>query len=69
MFDLAEFGRQIGEKLFALLSTDQKMELVQFIYDNETDCANQVNNHYKTRSREIKEGAVYFGRLHLLLSF
>ena len=35
MFDLAETGRQIGEKLFALLSVSQKKELAQFVRDYE----------------------------------
>ncbi len=35
MLDLEESGRQIGEKLFALLSASQKKELAQFVHDYE----------------------------------
>ena len=34
--DLQESGRKIGEKLFALLSSNQKKELAQFVRDYET---------------------------------
>ena len=35
VLDLEESGGQIGEKLFALLSPNQKKELSQFIHDYE----------------------------------
>ena len=35
MLDLEDSGRQIGEKLFALLSPNQKKELAQFVRDYE----------------------------------
>ena len=40
MLDLAETGRQIGEKLFALLSVDQQRELAQFVLESTTSCIN-----------------------------
>ena len=33
--DLQDSGKQIGEKLFALLSASQKKELAQFVRDYE----------------------------------
>ena len=33
--DLGDSGRQIGEKLFVLLSPNQKKELAQFVRDYE----------------------------------
>lgn len=36
VLDLGDSGRQIGEKLFALLSLNQKKELAQFFRDYET---------------------------------
>ena len=35
MIDLEETGKQIGEKLFALLTTEQKRELIRNIINNE----------------------------------
>lgn len=35
MFDISESGKEIGEKLFILLSTKQQQELKQFIMDIE----------------------------------
>lgn len=35
ILDLKESGRQIGEKLFALLSSSQKKEMAQFVRDYE----------------------------------
>ena len=42
MFDLAETGWQIGEKLFALLSVEQRRELAQFVFESETTYANPI---------------------------
>ena len=39
MLDLAETGWQIGEKLFALLSAEQRRELAQFVFESETNYA------------------------------
>ena len=40
VLDLTETGRQIGEKLFALLSVDQQRELAQFILEETTSRVN-----------------------------
>ena len=42
MLDLAETGWQIGEKLFALLSAEQRRELAQFVFESETNYANPI---------------------------
>ena len=42
MLDLAETGWQIGEKLFALLSAEQRRELAQFVFESETSYANPI---------------------------
>lgn len=73
MFDLAETGRQIGEKLFALLSVSQKKELAQFVRDYEAGNL-PADVPYSTLFRgqyfispqadqpltEIQEGDLYF---------
>lgn len=46
MLNLAESGRQIGEKLFALLTVDQKKELTQYVLENETGSLNLADNLY-----------------------
>ena len=43
MFDLAETGWQIGEKLFSLLSVEQRRELAQFVFESETNYTNPVH--------------------------
>ena len=74
MLNLAESGRQIGEKLFALLTVDQKKELTQYVLENETGSLNLADNLYlpifrgkysipKTVSQpltEVREGDLYF---------
>ena len=42
MLYLAETGWQIGEKLFALLSAEQRRELAQFVFESETNYANPI---------------------------
>ena len=42
MLDLAETGWQIGEKLFALLSAEQRRELAQLVFESETNYANPI---------------------------
>ena len=73
MFDLAETGSQIGEKLFALLSVSQKKELAQFVRDYEAGNL-PADVPYSTLFRgqyfispqadqpltEIQEGDLYF---------
>lgn len=74
MLDLEDFGRQIGEKLFILLTADQKRELAQFVLENETIRVNPANTPYQAIFRgkyaipqqanqpltEIREGVLYF---------
>ena len=48
VFDLAETGRQIGEKLFTLLSADQQRELAQFVLERTTGCINFTDVPYQT---------------------
>lgn len=48
VFDLAETGRQIGEKLFTLLSADQQRELAQFVLERTTGCINFTDLPYQT---------------------
>ena len=71
--DLQDSGKQIGEKLFALLSASQKKELAQFVRDYEAGNI-LADVPYLTLLRgqyfippqadqpltEIREGALYF---------
>ena len=71
--DLQDSGKQIGEKLFALLSASQKKELAQFVRDYEAGNI-PADVPYLTLLRgqyfippqadqpltEIREGALYF---------
>ena len=73
VLDLEESGRQIGEKLFVLLSPKQKKELAQFIRDYETGDI-PIDVSYATLFQgqyfippqadqpltEIREGDLYF---------
>ena len=71
--DLQDSGRQIGEKLFVLLSPGQKKELAQFIHDYEVGnippdvpCTTLLQTQYFIPSQadqpltEIREGDLYF---------
>ena len=72
MLDLEESGRQIGEKLFALLSASQKKELAQFVHDYEAGSIPAVPYSTLLRGQyfippqsdqpltEIREGDLYF---------
>ena len=74
MLNLAESGKQIGEKLFALLTVDQKKELTQYVLENETGSLNSADNLYLHIFRgkysipkkvsqpltEVREGDLYF---------
>ena len=74
MLNLAESGRQIGEKLFALLTVDQKKELTQYVLENETGSLNLADILYLPIFRgkysipkkvsqpltEVREGDLYF---------
>jgi len=67
---LGESGRQIGEKLFALLSPNQKKELAQFVRDYEAGdipadvpFATVFQRQYSLLDQpltEIREGDLYF---------
>ena len=63
MLNLAESGRQIGEKLFALLTVDQKKELTQYVLENETGSLNLADNLYLPIFR-----GKYSIRFHVLFS-
>ena len=71
--DLRDSGRQIGEKLFALLSSSQKKELSQFVHDYEdgnipadVPCTTLFQGQYFVPPQadqpltEIREGDLYF---------
>ena len=74
MIDLAESGRQIGEKLFALLTVDQKKDLTQFVLEREAGSVNSADSPYLPIFRgkyslpkkanqpltEVREGDLYF---------
>ena len=70
VLDLEEPGRQIGEKLFVLLSSTQKKELSQFIHDYEagnlppdvsyTSFFQENNNTPDQSLTEIREDDLYF---------
>lgn len=70
MIDLEETGKQIGEKLFALLTTEQKRELIRNIINNEMYNTEFVDVLYNTRYSvsqkveqpltEIRIGELYF---------
>ena len=71
--DILESGRQIGEKLFAVLSSNQKKELAQFVRDYEAGdfpadvpCTTLFRDQYYIPPQEdqplteIQEGDLYF---------
>lgn len=71
--DLDDSGRQIGEKLFVLLSPHQRKELIQFVHDYEGNnfpanfpCTTIFHSQYSIFQQtdqpltEIKEGDLYF---------
>lgn len=54
VLDLKDSGRQIGEKLFTLLSAIQKKELAQFVRDYEAgNIPADVSCMYNTLSRPV----------------
>ena len=71
---MSETGRQIGEKLFVLLTADQKKELTQFVLEDKTGGGNSADipsypifhSKYSVSKRtgppltEIREGEIYF---------
>ena len=60
---MGDSGRQIGEKLFSLLSPRQKKELAQFVRDYEAgDIPADVpcTILFRCQLTEIREGALYF---------
>ena len=82
VLDLAETGRQIGEKLFALLSVDQQRELAQFILEKTTSRVNINDMPYQAIFRgkysipqksnhpltEARAGDLYFCLDHRLVT-
>ena len=73
VLDLRDSGKQIGEKLFALLSPGQKKELSQFVHDYEAGnipadvpCTTLFQGRYFVPPQanqpltEIREGDLYF---------
>ena len=52
VLDLEETGRQIGKKLFVLLTADQKKELTQFVLENKTSFVYQADILYQTIFRD-----------------
>ncbi len=60
--DVTESGRQIGEKLFILLTTRQKDELIQYILRKENvklqSCVPVIE--FNRKFIEIREGDLYF---------
>lgn len=73
VLDLKDSGRQIGEKLFTLLSSSQKKELAQFVRDYEAGnipadvtYSTLLRGHYFIPPQadqpltEIREGELYF---------
>jgi len=71
--DLKDSGRQLGEKLFALLSPNQKKDLAQFVHDYEAGdipadvpCTTLFRGQYFIPPQadqpltEIREGDLYF---------
>ena len=82
VLDLAETGRQIGEKLFALLSVDQQRELAQFILEKTTSRVNINDMPYQAIFRgkysipkksnhpltEVQVGDLYFCLEHRLVT-
>ncbi len=72
MLDLSEFGRQIGEKLFVLLDTEQQKELIHYVLarnkQNSSDTsdlpfvlnASELQSDHAKPLTEIREGDLYF---------
>lgn len=74
MLDLAESGRQIGEKLFALLTAEQRRDLTKFVLENESGNPTPADSLYLPIFRgkyslpkkanqpltEVREGDLYF---------
>lgn len=70
MLDVSENGKQIGEKLFAVLDAEQKKELSQYVFewrshkDNEDPVIIIPHQYSQEQQRhpltEIQEGDLYF---------
>ncbi len=70
MLDVSESGRQIGEKLFAVLDAEQKKELAQYIFERNSQGAIDTPvviipkhdpwEHQKRPLTKIHEGDLYF---------
>ena len=82
VLDLTETGWQIGEKLFALLSVEQRRELAQFVFESETTYANPIYLPHQAIFRgkysipkksnhpltEVQVGDLYFCLEHRLVT-
>lgn len=70
VLDISETGRQIGEKLFAVLDSEQKKELTQYFFEQDTQSVIDnpiviIPNHDPRKYQEnsltkICEGDLYF---------
>ncbi len=69
MLDISESGRQIGEKLFALLSTVQQQELSQYaqmktgisdIFPNHASSSLTSSTDAEPHLTEVRSGELYF---------
>ena len=79
---MEETGRQIGEKLFVLLTSDQKKELIQSVLENETSFVDPADTLYQIIFRgkyslpkkanqpltEVQAGDLYFCLEHRLVT-
>ena len=70
MLDISESGRQIGEKLYAVLNSEQKHELTQYVLDREIQGKiaapvtiipnHDLREHIEPALTELREGDLYF---------
>ena len=72
VFDISENGRQIGEKLLAVLDTAQKKDLVQYVIekDNQSDIDDSlviIPNHDPREHIEPALTQIHKGDLHFCL--
>ncbi len=77
MLDVSESGKQIGEKLFAVLDPEQKKELAQYIfeYDSQSDIDNPIviipnhdpRGHQECPLTKIHESDLYFCLEHRMV--
>lgn len=70
MLDVSESGKQIGEKLYAVLDSEQKKELAQYIFERDSQCNiynpiviipnHTPREHQDPPMTRIREGDLYF---------